>query len=129
MKIQKVPKYIIYKITNLINKKIYIGVTKNKLHVRWTQHKSNARLNKAECALYKAMRKYGIENFTVDVLLKVKNTDTVNMYNTERKYIEMYKSTKNDVGYNMTLGGEGVLGFMPWNKGKKNPQTSKKQLG
>jgi group I intron endonuclease len=80
-------------------------------------------------ALYDAIRKYGVENFKIEMLLKVKNTDTEHMAKTEQKYIKIYESQKSDVGYNMTMGGEGVLGLTAWNKGKKMPELSEKQKG
>ena len=51
----------IYKIENIINHCIYIGKAKN-IENRWNQHKSNAKNIANTTHLYRAMRKYGIEN-------------------------------------------------------------------
>lgn len=56
----------IYKIQNLINGKIYIGQSKN-IEKRWLRHKTTA-FNKNDHSynlpLYRAIRKYGLENFS-----------------------------------------------------------------
>lgn len=60
----------IYKITNKINQKIYIGQSVN-ISKRWTAHRNgafNPNNNQYNTPLYKAIRKYGIENFTFEVL-------------------------------------------------------------
>ena len=55
-------KTIIYKITNRINGKVYIGQTRMSLNVRWWHH-----CNRKDCpALHHAIKKYGAENFTVE---------------------------------------------------------------
>lgn len=59
----------IYKITNSINKKIYVGKTKNAVSICFSQHKTdskNPRMNHTH--LYRAMQKYGQDNFIVEVL-------------------------------------------------------------
>ena len=62
---------LIYKITNKINNKCYIGQTIKTAEERWKEHKRNININHSNCinkTLYKAMRKYGIENFTFEVI-------------------------------------------------------------
>lgn len=56
---------IIYKITNLINNKIYIGQTQQLLKKRWARHKSNSRYIGCS-AISDAIRKYGKENFIIE---------------------------------------------------------------
>ena len=53
----------IYKITNKINNKVYIGKTEGDIALRWQQHIYNMS-NGIEYHLYNAMRKYGLENFS-----------------------------------------------------------------
>lgn len=94
----------IYKITNNINQKVYIGQTIMAPMQRWQKHKSDARLNRSY-PLYKAMNKYGINNFSFEVLEEV---DIEQLNEKERYYINLYNSyinADNSNGYNATLGG------------------------
>lgn len=92
---------IIYKITNLVNGKVYIGQTRQKLAVRFRQHgysKSNTR------GLKGAINKYGKHNFKAEVLFE---TDCQNLLNQkEAEYIKEFNSLV-PTGYNLTSGGEG----------------------
>jgi group I intron endonuclease len=91
----------IYKITNLINSKFYIGKTKN-VNARWSQHKSCIGNPKYDTPLYRAMLKYGIENFTIEI---VDQADSDYINELEIKWIS---DTKSDIiGYNITVGGTG----------------------
>lgn len=91
----------IYKITNKCNDKIYIGQTRQTIEQRWSGHKHSAVTSDAP--LYRAMRKYGIENFQIDVIIKCNNN---NLNNKEIYYINYYNSYVPN-GYNATLGGDG----------------------
>lgn len=98
---------IIYKITNKINGKVYIGLTTVPLKIRWNGHKTSARKamrGEKNHPLYNAMSKYGIENFTIEEIAKTDNF--VELGNLEREYIKKYNSTNRDFGYNITRGGE-----------------------
>ena len=93
----------IYKITNLINGYSYIGQSVD-IKRRWRNHKNFAfdSQNKSyDTPLYRAFRKYGIENFSFEVLQEC-TKDELNML--ERKYIEEFDTFFN--GYNLTLGGD-----------------------
>jgi group I intron endonuclease len=64
------PVAYVYCITNLINGKRYVGKT-NDLDRRWRDHQNNCSDEKCpdrDKLLYKAMRKYGVENFEFAVL-------------------------------------------------------------
>ena len=67
----------IYKITNTINHKVYIGLSNN-IEKRWKTHKQRAfsendkEYNKH---LYRAFRKYGLENFTFEVIEEIDSND------------------------------------------------------
>lgn len=90
-------KYI-YKITNKINNKCYIGQAKNYKN-RFLEHKKMMYGAEPNKVLYKAFQKYGIENFTFEVI------DFGSNYNElEKKWITFYDSYNN--GYNQTSGGE-----------------------
>ena len=99
----------IYKITNTKNNKIYIGKTIGSINKRWREHKSNA-LNKTDnYLLHLVMRKYGIENFIIEIVEECPN-ELLN--EKEIYYIKFFNSyigqDKNkNCGYNMTPGGEG----------------------
>ena len=61
---------VVYKITNLINQKSYIG-SSVRVEKRWQQHKSDAfnpNNDKYNYPLYQAFRKYGLENFSFEII-------------------------------------------------------------
>lgn len=84
----------IYKITNLINGKCYIGQTIQKVNRRWKDHKSS----KNGMIINKAIRKYGKENFSFEVLED--NILQENLSSRELHYITLYKSFNRKYGYN-----------------------------
>lgn len=90
----------IYKITNDVNNKIYIGLTTQTIDIRWRKHLENA--NYVDYYLYRAMRKYGIEHFHIEMVEKI---DDEMLPEREQYWINFYDSYLN--GYNMTRGGEG----------------------
>jgi len=130
--------YYIYKHTNKINGKCYIGQTKN---IKWRWFPKNY----FYCSkFYNAILKYGWENFTHEV---IKICDETNVDYYERYYIKFYDSMKN--GYNLETGGcknkvqsEETIrkkieankkrvykkGIIPWNKGLKASDEIKKKL-
>ena len=93
----------IYKITNLVNGKVYIGQSQD-IYSRWKEHKY-AR-NKRECfALYGAFKKYGLDNFSFEI---VECCPFEQLNEKEIYYIAQYHSYVGDTksnGYNMTKGG------------------------
>ena len=97
----------VYKIINSLNKKAYIGITKN-IEDRFAFHRT--RYNKStkgeyiEKPLYKAFRKYGIENFKFIVLY-----NNLTLREAKKKEIELIKKFKtltHENGYNVTKGGD-----------------------
>ena len=96
---------LIYKITNNINNKCYIGQTIKTPEERWKEHKQHAfgtHTNDINKSLYKAMRKYGIENFSFEVLQN--NIETYEQLDKAEIYwIDFYNSFIK--GYNETFGG------------------------
>lgn len=95
----------IYKITNLINNKIYIGQTTQKRPTdRWHQHKSEVKRNKkSKQVIHKAMLKYGIENFLFEIIDTAINYEELD--NKEMMWITKLKSTNKLFGYNIEVGG------------------------
>lgn len=98
---------VIYKITNNINGKVYIGLTTTDIKRRWNHHKTvarNAIKNDHNHPLYNSMLKYGIENFKIEEIDS--SEDFKKLGELERKYIKEYKSSDRKFGYNITMGGE-----------------------
>lgn len=95
-------KKYIYKITNLINNKLYIGQAKN-IQDRWYEHCLEAASNRKNQHLYNAMRKYGINNFKIEPI-----EGPIENYNEREIYWIAYYNTYLDKtkGYNMTPGGD-----------------------
>lgn len=92
----------VYKITNKINSKIYIGVTGN-IKQRWNEHKNAV---KRKCFyLQRAINKYGINNFIIEQIEKC--NCYFDAFKKETYWIKHYNSRNNKFGYNLTLGGEG----------------------
>jgi hypothetical protein len=87
----------IYKITNKINGKSYIGLSSN-IEERFKKH----RQMQGEKVLYSAFQKYGIENFDFSII-ELCSSD---LLSEREKYWIAYYDTYNN-GYNATLGGEG----------------------
>lgn len=101
----------IYKITNKINGKTYIGQSRN-IYKRWHGHKETCKRTKyKDVLLYKAMNKYGIENFEFEI---IEICDEELLDEKEIFYIEKYGSFAHgkNKGYNQTLGGGGGHGFV-----------------
>ena len=96
----------IYKITNILNQKFYIGFTSQK-NPKWrfNQHLSIARSQKKNNQpIIRAIRKYGEENFSFEILLEGEEKFLLNVE--EPRLIKELEPE-----YNSTLGGEGILGY------------------
>lgn len=93
----------IYKITNQINNKVYIGKTLKTIEERFLEHiKDSSRICEEKRPLYNAFNKYGIDNFTISLIEKVKLDQ---LSSREQYWIQQYNSYSN--GYNATIGGDG----------------------
>lgn len=92
---------LIYKITNKLNGKVYIGQTTKTLDQRRKGHIQAAK-NGVNHHLYNAMNKYGIENFEFEEICRTNSKSELNYL--EAKYILEYDSVRN--GYNMGYGGD-----------------------
>jgi len=100
---------IIYKITNKINGKVYVGFTTKSLQERWKRH-CNRSKNKSNYIFHNAIRKHGPDNFYKEVLTESENADFL-LKVMEPMYIQMFQSNNPVFGYNMTAGGEGTIGI------------------
>ena len=105
----------IYKITNNINGKIYIG--------KHSTDKLNDYYIGSGVLFRKAIQKYGRENFTKEYLAFCDSEEKLNWL--ERFYIKKYNAK--ECGYNLSDGGEGPSGCS-WNKGKHNVYTQETLL-
>lgn len=115
----KTMKMIIYKITNTINGKVYIGQTKNTFNDRYYDKDSegvyrvyNTHLKAKEDGqcynkhLLRSMEKYGVDNFTVEIIEQCKSLAKLD--SREKYWIGFYKSYDPDYGYNIQLGGNSM---------------------
>lgn len=107
----------IYKFTNKINNKSYIGQSVN-LESRYASHKRNYINSNLSCynnKFYSAIRKYGFENFTYEILKESENFTVEQLNEMEIYYIKKYNSYYQ--GYNMNPGGNntGTNYFIPEN--------------
>lgn len=100
----------IYKITNKVNGNSYIGLSTD-IERRWKDHKNEYNWKREfNKTLYQAFQKYGLENFTFEVL---EECSPIELSEKEKYYINLYDTYKN--GYNNTTGGEN-------NKGEGHPK-------
>jgi hypothetical protein len=88
----------IYKITNKLNQKCYIGKSID-IETRWGEHTRNAKYVDRQTynyPLYNAIRKYGIENFVFEILEETISNDEF-MYERENYYYDLYKPEYNQM--------------------------------
>ena len=93
----------IYKISNDINDKVYIGKTLSSIEKRFAEHiKDSDKETKENRPLYRAMRKYGIDKFHIE---EIGSYPLAELSQQEQYWIQFFHSYEN--GYNATLGGDG----------------------
>lgn len=124
----------IYKITNTINGKIYIGQTRKRVQTRWTNHVTCAKNQKHKdynVPFHNAIRKYGRDAFQVETIEECDNS----LLNDREKYwIGELQSNDKGKGYNLTLGGYGQSRYADsellslWNNGLSFEEI-RKQIG
>lgn len=94
----------IYKITNDVNEKVYIGKTLRSVEKRWKEHIRDSKREHTESRpLYRAMNKYGVENFHIETL---EECSIELSEEREAFWIKEYNSFGKN-GYNATIGGDG----------------------
>lgn len=98
---------LVYKATNLINGKVYVGKTVRSLSHAKARHKLRA---KGGCVtkLYNSMRKHGFDNFSWEVAYRGCSNEDICMM--EVTLIRELQCRDSEFGYNMTDGGEGTVG-------------------
>ena len=111
---------IIYKITNTVNGKIYIGCTTRTIEVRLNAHFRQRFSATRHTSLGRSICKYGIKAFIIE---KIEDClDEKNMFEREVYWINYYRSTDNKIGYNLTKGGD----TGPVNSKENHPMWGKK---
>ena len=97
----------IYKITNKVNNKIYIGKTERNANVRWNEHKQEYMRDKYKNnKFYNALKKYGLNNFYLEIIeTNILSKEELNIK--EKYYIELYDAKNDAIGYNTADGGDG----------------------
>lgn len=106
--------YFVYKHTNLVNGKVYIGITSRLPEKRWGRNGCNYRSNHH---FYNAILKYGWDSgFSHEILYSGLTKENAEEY--ERYLIRHFNSTNPEYGYNIALGGNSV--------GKMSDATKKK---
>lgn len=117
----------IYKATNSINGKSYIGFD-SAWPKRMNRHLENANYNR-EGKFYDAIRKYGWDKFQWEILYQ--SEDKKHTLNVMEPHFIKEHNTFNQ-GYNMTEGGEGCFGATSnkiWiNDGNNHKRLEKNQL-
>lgn len=105
----------IYKVTNNINGKVYIGKTKQDVKKRFLQHKNEAK-NEAKNLIknkpfHKALQQYGYKNFEFNIIEEIPDDFLEEREIYWIKYYNSYIYSKNSNGYNATRGGNGTLKY------------------
>ena len=98
----------IYKTTNLITNKIYIGQKKSEIFLENKYLGSGKKLKSS-------VNYYGKSNFKVELIDTAQTSDELN--EKETYWIKKFNSTDKDIGYNIAKGGRQFSGDNPWNKG------------
>lgn len=102
----------IYQITNNLNKKIYIGKSKN-IKERWQEHIRDSSIPEylweqnyrhVQTPIHKAIRKYGKENFSFEIIEECLEQE---LNEKEKYWIAKKNSINKEIGYNINLGGDG----------------------
>jgi len=118
----------IYKITNIQNNKCYIGQTiQENVYSYIEQHfniafrNQDLKENKKGRLFYNTIRKYGRKNFKIFILGEIEEINKKKLKQkldeSEIECISFFNSTNEIYGYNLTKGGDGVWGIIPWSKG------------
>lgn len=111
----------VYQITNLINKKAYIGITNNYVK-RWSNHKC---CNNPNMVIAKAIKKYGVDNFKFEILYQGLSVEEA-----EEKEIELIKNknTQAPYGYNIQKGGFHNNGISLYGCDNNNASLTEEQV-
>lgn len=109
---------VIYKYTNKINGKVYIGQTIDEDRRIWNHKKAYG-----DTLFHRAINKYGFDSFEYVILERV---DESLLDQKEIYWIAYYKSNNRQFGYNLTTGGEGSRGYKYTDEQRKNRSEQSK---
>lgn len=110
---------VVYKITNKINGKAYIGCACANTFNRWSFHWAQSAKN-SKGLLHRAIAKYGLQNFIFEVIYVAETIEESRVE--EIKSIVTHKSHVSEGGYNLTFGGDG------WQAGMKHTEDTKHKI-
>lgn len=117
----------IYKVTNNINGKVYIGQSTMPIEIRYKEHlRDSKRFSKRP--FYYALQKYGELNFSLELVEEVPNNELNQAEQYWIKYYNSYVGFDNSNGYNATLGGDSKLLYDYYAIGQDYLQTKSKTL-
>jgi group I intron endonuclease len=132
----------VYRIVNAVNGKCYVGSTIRTSDRRFREHCSNARRGKQDSVLYAAMRKHGVEAFSVETIAVADSYEHL-------MTLEIEAIAANGCvvpsGYNIVKGGRGDFGwtpsdetrakmrakkrgYIPWNKGRESTPEERARM-
>lgn len=123
MEIKSIKKPGIYKLVNKINNKIYIGKSIN-IYYRALAHKNDLRGNNL---ITRAIKKYGFNNFNIEVLHTIDNYDNNYLLALEVAFIDFYNTTNKNIGYNICLFATDKSGIPMSDQQKKKISKTVKQ--
>jgi hypothetical protein len=116
---------IVYLCTNIITKKHYVGITSQTFQKRKSVHKHNALTKNLPNYFYRSIRKYGWDNFIWNII-EDGVCDFAILNSKEIEYIEKYNAFTN--GYNMTIGGDGTVGYKHTEEAKNKISNATKGI-
>jgi len=129
---------VVYKLTNMVNGKIYVGQTVLPLERRWYSHVKKASA-KSSMLISRAIAKHGPQNFLCEILCTTE--DKTHLDYLEKLWIKLLDARNTKVGYNLIEGGTGgnIIESLPHkneiyarraasNTGKKRSGESKKNI-
>lgn len=114
--------FTIYMHKNKINNKVYIGQTCQEVERRWKNGSGYA----SQPYFYNAIQKYGWDKF--DHIILEENLTQEQANEREKYYIELYKATNSDYGYNCLSGGSNLTGKNNPMYGKHHSEETRKKM-
>jgi len=99
-----------YRISSLIDGKVYIGITSRSLKARWAEHLYESRRNRSRMTVTWAIAKHGADNFRIEPICCARSWDDICA--AEQALIEQHGCTA-PAGYNLRKGGDGAFGRKP----------------